>query len=565
MKNRERTFELAKAREYDLIIIGGGIVGAGIAQDAACRGLSVLLIEKDDFAAHTSSKTTKLIHGGLRYLEQGHLKLTYQLSQERALLEQLAPHLVKDISFVLPLTDKDRIFGWKARIGLTLYDLLSSGLFHDGQHHEKLEPKEIFEAAPALAQENITGGLRFHDAITDDARLVLTVIKSAMSQGAHVLNYLEAVNLKYHDKVVREVECRDRLDGATATLRCKVCVNAAGVFSDQIIGMVKKNWKPRIIPGKGIHIVLPFSAFPTNTGLFLPTPDKRYVFVLPWQRALMVGTTDSAYSGDLNNPVPTSDEIDYLLQILNKYNGGRPLNRTDVKAAWAGIRPLISPVDLNKAPEKSKQPETKVDNNGNSLSTFKLSREHEIFIGPKGLVNVIGGKLTNYRLMAEQVIDRVLERYPDLTRVEGKRTRTKRLMLGGWLDKEDFLASTAVIASRARKLFLDPATIDHLTSTYGKEALTILDLIEINPELKERICPDFPPIMAEVNYSVEHEMAVSLEDVLSRRTRLAMLNQEQCLASAPKVVHYMQSLLDWDNIRVEAELIALEASFYKIN
>jgi glycerol-3-phosphate dehydrogenase len=563
MKNRDRTFELAKARDYDLVVIGGGIVGAGIAQDASCRGLSVLLIEKDDFAAHTSSKTTKLIHGGLRYLEQGRLKLTYQLSQERALLEQLAPHLVKDISFVLPLTDKDKAFSWKARLGLTMYDLLSSGSLHSPQHHESIEPKEVFEAAPALAQDNITGGLRFHDAITDDARLVLTVIKSSVSQGAHVLNYVEAIGLQHHDKVVREVECRDRLDGSTFTLRCKVCVNATGVFSDQIIGMVKKNWKARVIPDKGIHIVLPFSAFPTNTGLFLPTPDKRYVFVLPWQRALMVGTTDSPYSGDLNNPMPHHDEIDYLLQILNKYNSGRALVRTDVKAAWAGLRPLINPIDLNKASDQKKQ--SKTENGKTSVATSKLSREHEIFIGPKGLVNVIGGKLTNFRMMGEQVIDRILDRYPELTRVEGKRTRTKRLMLGGWLDKEDFLASTALIASRARKLFLDPATIDHLTSTYGKEALLILDLVEANPELKERICPEFPPIMAEVNYSVEHEMAISLEDVLSRRTRLAMLNQEQCLESAPKVVHYMQSLLNWDNVRVEAELNSLEASFFKIN
>jgi len=490
MKNRERILDLAKAREYDLIVIGGGIVGAGIAQDAACRGLSVLLIEKDDFAAHTSSKTTKLIHGGLRYLEQGRLRLTYQLSQERALLEQLAPHLVKDISFVLPLTEKDQLFSWRARIGLTLYDLLASGLFNGRQNHENIEPKEVFEAAPALAQENITGGLRFHDAITDDARLVLTVIKSAVSQGAHVLNYVEAIGLKDHDKVVREVECRDRLNGTTVTLRCKVCVNAAGIFSDQIIGMVKKNWQPRIMPGKGIHIVLPFSAFPTNTGLFLPTPDKRYVFVLPWQRALMVGTTDSPYTGDLNNPIPNNDEIDYLLQILNKYNGGRRLARTDVKAAWAGIRPLISPFDANKFPKtnKSKQP-TNTDNKDNSLPTSQLSREHEIFIGPKGLVSVIGGKLTNYRLMAEQVMDRILERYPDITRVEGKRTRTKRLMLGGWLDKEDYLASTALISSRGRKLLLDPATIDHLTSTYGKEALNILDLIEASPELKRKNMP----------------------------------------------------------------------------
>ncbi len=548
MKDRDRTFDLAKVREYDLIVIGGGIVGAGIAQDAASRGLSVLLIEKDDFASHTSSKTTKLIHGGLRYLEQGRLKLTYQLSQERALLEQLAPHIVKDISFVLPLAEKDKLFALRARLGLTLYDLLSSGFSHGMQQHETLGAKEVFEAAPALSQEHIVGGLRFHDAITDDARLVLSVVKSAMSLGAHVLNYVEAIELKFQDNLVREIECRDRLDGSTFTLRCKVCVNAAGIFSDQIINLVKKKWRPRVVPAKGIHIVLPLSAFPTNTGLFLPTSDKRYVFVLPWQRALIIGPTDSIYSGDLNHPLANNDEVDYLLQVLNKYNGGRLLNRSDISATWAGIRPLIAPM-------------SKSNENGEALSTTsKLSREHEIFIGPKGLVNVIGGKLTNYRLMAEQTVDRILDRFPQLTRVEGKRTRTKRIMLGGWLDKEDFLASTALIASRGRKLSLDPATIDHLISSYGKEALAILDLIEESSELKERICPEYPPIMAEVNFSVNYEMAVSLEDVLARRTRLLMINEKQCLEAAPKVVRYMQALLGWDNVRTEAELQAVDSS-----
>ncbi len=558
MKNRDRILEVAKAREYDLIVVGGGIVGAGIAQDAACRGLSVLLIEKDDFASHTSSKTTKLIHGGLRYLEQGRLRLTYQLSQERVLLEQLAPHLVKEISFVLPFTDKEKLFSLKAQIGLTLYDLLASSVSQGMQQHEKLSPREVFEAAPALAQENVAGGFRFYDAITDDARLVLSVLKSAVSQGAHVLNYVEAIGLKFQDNLVREIDCRDRLDSSTMTLRCKVCINAAGIFSDQFIELAKPKWKARITPGKGVHIVLPLSAFPTNTGLFLRTVD-RHIFVLPWQRALIVGPTDTAYNGDLRHPIANNDEVDYLLQTLNKYNGGRLLNRSDVTATWAGIRPLISPrADKSSPKPTSSDPHSKT-------STIGLSRDHEIFIGPKGLVNVIGGKLTNYRLMAEQVVNRVLERFPQLAPVEGKRSRTKRLMLGGWLDKDDFLASTALIASRARKLSLDPATIDHLISTYGKEALEILDLLEENSDLKERICPEFPPIMAEINYSVNNEMAISLEDVLSRRTRLAALNQEECLKAAPKVVRYMQSLLDWDNTRVQAELQSLENSFQTVS
>ena len=543
MKNRSRVIELASVREYDLVVIGGGIVGAGIAQNAAVRGLSVLLVEKDDFAAHTSSKTTKLIHGGLRYLENWQLKLTYQLSRERNLLEKLAPHLVKEFSFVLPLIEGDNLFALKARLGLSLYDLLSFDFSGKHQPHERLNPQEILEAAPALTQNNIAGGLRFNDAITDDSRLVLAVLKSATAQGAHVINYLEAIALNSENNLVSTIECRDRLSGKTISVRCKACVNAAGIFSDQVLRLAKDTWKPRLLPSKGTHIVLPLSAFPTNTGLLLPTADKRYIFVLPWQRSLLIGPTDNLYRGNLNNPLPDSDEIDYLLNTINQYNGERRLNRSDIVSAWSGIRPLIG------------QPgRTKTD------STSKLPREHQIFAGPKGLINVVGGKLTNYRVMSEEAINFVLARFPNIDAARGAGIRTKRLMLGGWLDKEDYLTSTALISSRARRLSLDPAIINHLTSTYGKDALAILDLVEEQSDLKERICPEFPTVMAEIIYCVHNEMTVSLEDFLSRRVRLSMLNHKLCLEAAPKVALMMQSLLDWDNNRLEAELQALSTA-----
>ena len=335
MKSRQRIIELASVREYDLVVIGGGIVGAGIAQDAASRGLSVMLVEKDDFASHTSSKTTKLIHGGLRYLESGQLKLSYELSQERELLEQLAPHLVKDISFVLPLVSGETLFSWKASIGLSIYDMLSFNFSHGAQRHERLNPREVLESAPALSAANITGGLRFHDAVTDDARLVLSVLKSAVNEGAHVINYMEAVSLKIESNLVRGVECRDRLEGNVIEVRCKTCVNAAGIFSDQILRMLKDTWQSQVVPAKGIHIVLPLSAFPTNTGLCLPSAPGRYVFVLPWQRALLIGTTDDIYKGDLDRPLPNSDEIDYLLKVINQYTDKGNLNRSDITSACA--------------------------------------------------------------------------------------------------------------------------------------------------------------------------------------------------------------------------------------
>ena len=306
---------------------------------------------------------------------------------------------------------------------------------------------------------------------------------------------------------------------------------------------MKDTWKPRWLPSKGTHIVVPLSAFPTNTGLLLPTKEKHHVFVLPWQRSLLIGRTDAPYQGNLDHPLPDGDELDYLLNAVNEYNGQRRLNRSDIVAAWSGIRPLLSPSGWSK-----------------SNGTYKLSREHQIFAGPKGLINVVGGKLTNYRLVAEEAVNYILAGFPHIDAARGAAGRTKRLMLGGWLDKEDYLTSTALIASRARKIALDPATINHLTSTYGKDALAILDLIEAESDLKERICPEFPPLMAEITHCVQNEMTISLEDFLARRIRLAMLHHKLCLEAAPKVALAMQSLLQWDNTRLDAELPALSSS-----
>jgi glycerol-3-phosphate dehydrogenase len=538
MKTRSQALEIVPLREFDMVVIGGGIVGAGIAQDAASRGLSVLVVEKEDFASGTSSKTTKLIHGGLRYLEQFHLHLTRELCQERAVLENLAPHMVRDFSFILPLTKRDPLFGLKAQLGLTLYDLLSWSVTNS-HHHQKINQRELLEAAPSLSPNVVTGGLRFHDCITDDSRLVIEVLKSAIAEGANVVNYLEVTGFQAENNRVTAVECHDRYSGNEIIIRCKACVNAAGVWSDKLLQKLDDAWRPTVSPAKGVHIMVPPSAFETNTALFLPTVDKRYVFVVPWQRALMIGTTDTNYSGDINNPLPVQDEIDYLLDVVNRYSEPNKLNRSDVTASWAGLRPLVG------------------GTGGGSNTTENLSREHLIFEGPGGIVGLIGGKLTNYRLMAAQVVDKVLEKIPLGT---GKASGTRRLMLGGWLDKNDFLAQTAGIASKARRLSIEPSTLDHLIASYGKDAELVVDIVERQPSLNQRICPDFPNIMAEIPFCVLNEMAVSLEDLLFRRMRLAMLHQIQTLEAAPKVARLMQSLLDWDDARTNLELASLEKS-----
>ncbi|MBP6744715.1 glycerol-3-phosphate dehydrogenase/oxidase [bacterium] len=548
MKTRGDSLKIASEQEFDLVVVGGGIVGAGVAQDAASRGLSVLLLEKGDFASGTSSRTTKLIHGGLRYLEQFQFRLTRELCQERGLLEQLAPHMIKDFSFILPVCNDKKLFGLKAGVGLTIYDLLSLNA-RGVRRHQHLSLAETVSAVPSLNALRLSSGLRFHDCITDDSRVVMAVIKSACSFGALAINYLEATGFQSADSDSRvdAVNCRDVLSGAEIVIRCRTCVNATGVWSDKLLSQIDPAWRHRVKPAKGTHIILPSSSFETSTALFLPTDDGRYVFVVPWQNALMVGTTDISYDGPLDNPVATTEEVDYLLEVLNSYRnniGGngvaKPLCRADVVAAWAGLRPLVG--------------DEKED--GESGQTSNISREHSLFEGPSGIIGLIGGKLTNYRMLSSHVVDmavvQLCRREPSYTTLP--KSKTDNLMLGGWTDHADFLATAEMVVVKGRTLGLSQQTAQHLIANYGKDALHILALVEQSPDLAELICLDFPAILAEVPYCLANEMAVTLDDMLSRRIRLGFVNQQQCLQSAPKVASLIGALCYWDGPRLALEL-----------
>lgn len=540
---QKRSEALAALRDitFDVAVIGSGVVGAGVAQNAASRGLSVILIDKSDFSSGTSSKTTKLIHGGLRYLEQFQLSLTRELCHERGLLEQLAPHLVKDFSFVLPIKDGNQMFGFKAQAGLALYDLLALHVT-GSRRHQRLKQKEVVGAAPSLAPSKIKGGLRFHDCITDDSRLVMEVIKSAESLGAVAINYLSANGFEFDDNRISGIQCRDRFSGQDIKISCHTCINATGVWSDGLLEKLDPMWKPRVMPAKGVHIMVPSSAFDTNSPLFLPTADGRYVFVVPWQRALMIGTTDTNYDGPLDNPVATEEEIQYLLDVVNSYGReDRKLNRNQVIAAWAGLRPLVSSGETVAG----------------VTSTKSLSREHSLFEGKGGIVSLIGGKLTNYRILADEAVDRLISKLPQQSFAKLKPPTTDKLMLGGWTDKDDYLTSSAEISARARRFSIEPGTIDHLLASYGKDALQIIELVEKDSYLNKRICPDYPPIMAEVVFSVRNEMALCLEDILFRRLRLGLVHQGQCLQAAEKVARCVQGVLGWDEARTAAELKAI--------
>lgn len=542
MQSRNQALAAIKDKTFDVAVIGGGIVGAGIAQNAASRGLSVILIDKSDFSSGTSSKTTKLIHGGLRYLEQFQFRLSKELCHERALLEQLAPHLVKDFSFVMPIQDGKRTFGIKADIGLTIYDVLSWNI-GTPRRHQRLKPKDVIAAAPSLAAGKVKGGLRFHDCITDDSRLVLEVLKSAESLGAVAINYLSAQSFEFDDNRISGILCRDRFSGQDLKISCGTCINATGVWSDGLMNTLDPDWKPRVHPAKGVHIMVRSSSFDTNTALFMPTSDGRFVFAIPWQRALLIGTTDTNYEGSLDNPLATEEEIQYLLDVVNSYGrDDRKLTRDHVIAAWAGLRPLVSDNVLGDT---------------NDVQTKELSREHLIFEGKGGIVGLIGGKLTNYRILAEHAVDRAIAKLPHSQVSSLRPSETYKIMLGGWTDKDDYLTTSAEISARARRFSIEPASIDHILASYGKDALKIIELVEKDPYLNKRICADFPQIMAEVVFSVKNEMAICLEDILFRRLRLGFVHQGQCLEATNKVARCVQGVLGWDETRTAAEIQAI--------
>lgn len=537
MKLRRDFLQEVANEKFDLIIIGGGIAGAGVAQNAASRGLKVALVEKGDFGCGTSGKTTKLIHGGLRYLENFQFTLTRQLCMERERLKKLAPHMIRDFSFVLPVADHSTMFGLKAGAGLSIYGALAfaSGVIHT---HNWLGRNELHAAAPGLDGSHLVGGLRFHDSITDDTRLVLAVLKSACAFGASIVNYAEVKEFLWADGRIAGVTCRDRVDSADFQIYGKFVVNATGVWSDRICALAKADWPARIMPSKGTHIVVPQSAFETNTALFLPTMDKRYVFVVPWQHSLMIGTTDDPYQGNIDQPCAQEEEINYLLATVNSYTTSCKLSSSQVTAAFAGLRPLV------------KFEQVQGDNDVSSMS-----REHQIYELDNGLINVAGGKLTSFRLMAEEVMGLIAGKLSDKVLLSSE---TDRIMLGGWRDGQDYAHLSAELSLRARKLMLEPATIEHLIANYGAEAEWVLDFVEQYPELTGRICPDFPPIYAEILHCIANEMAMSLSDILLRRLRLGVLHRQQCLASAPQVARLMQQILRWDNNRLNAELSSLE-------
>ncbi len=533
---RAHNLALFEQEPFDVLVTGGGVTGAGVALDAAARGYKVALVEKSDFASGTSSKSTKLVHGGIRYLPNLDFSLVHEALIERSYLLANAPYLVKPIGFVLPLYKGERHpmglpvippggigLSLIMNIGLWLYDGLAAR--HNSHWHRHLSRADVKRLAPMLVTDRLKSGFIYYDAQTHDARLTLALLRTAADYGTTIANYAEVVSFISERGKVCGVRVRDRLADQELSIRARHIVNATGIYSEQVDALSGHASKVQVDPSKGVHLV--FSRETLKLGhdaVVLPeTEDKRILFIVPWESRAIFGTTDTG-SGDLDHPTASREDIAYLLRHLNRYLSAH-ITQEDIISVYSGYRPLL-------------------ESRSSEHSTAKLSRTHAVLQSPSGLVTIVGGKLTTYRRMAQDTVDVLNKR-------DGKTTRhpTQKLLLhgsAGWPDVQHELEV------KGGALGLSPATIEHLGHSYGSDATGILSLIEANPSLATLLIEDLPYIQAEVIHACRHEMALTPDDILARRTSITLLDRQRGLGIVDQVARLMAKEHDWSDAQQKA-------------
>jgi glycerol-3-phosphate dehydrogenase len=525
------------AEPVDLLVIGGGITGAGIARDAALRGIRTALVEKGDFGSATSSHSSRLIHGGLRYLEQRDFHLVREASRERRVLLKIAPHLVRPLAFLFPVYRGARVPAWQLRAGMWLYDLLAA--FRNVRTHRWLRPKRVRREEPALRDRDLVGAALYYDAQADDARLVLATMRSAAQAGALVANYAEVTSLAKPDGRVRGAAVRDALAAGAEPriVRALVVVNATGPWSDAIRRLDEPAAEPLLRLTKGAHVAVPRARLGHRHAITLISPiDGRVMFVIPWGDLSYVGTTDTDDAGAPDDVRASAADVVYLLRSANAYFPNARLGPGDVVSTWAGLRPLLAPA--------------------RELRASAVSREHRIVESVSGLVTIAGGKLTTYRVMARDVVDLVARRLHDLDgRPVPRRPPTDRLALPGGEP-----ADLEVLVEAARARDVPEPVARHLVRSYGSESAAVLNHAAQAPVLGQPIMAGRPEIWAEVRHAVDREMAVRLADVLIRRLHLFHEEPGHGLKAAAAVARLMGPLLDWDEEREAGEVAAYAAA-----
>ena len=546
MIERSKALQLLEGQRFDVVVIGGGITGAGVALDAATRGYTVALIERADFASGTSSRSSKLVHGGLRYLQQFDLGLVREALLERQIMVRVAPHLVKPLPMIVPAFDGERP-DRKLGMGLNLYDVMSVDKLRgrrkrgegddqfggdwSPERHRMIEGAEVVERAPALAPRNPTGGFLFYDCQTDDSRLVLTALEEAERFGAVCANRIEATGLVEKNGRARGLKVRDVESGSEFEIGADNVVNATGVWADRLRpeDLHDEAGLPVIRPSRGTHITIAGDKLPLNDGVIVPAGEGRSIFALPWLGSTLIGTTDSDYDEtDLDHVSPAAADIEYLLEATNEFFM-TDFDASDVSGAFAGVRPLIATGD----PKKS------VD----------ISRRAELYETGNGMITITGGKLTTWRRMAKMAVDRIVER--DSREAP---CRTEEIPLGQAIRADELPRVEGV----------PEGAYEQLAGRYGYRARDVLAVAAERGELAQPIVASGPTdLLAEVVFAARHEQARSVGDALLRRSRVALLAAREVTgdddAVARRVANAMASELGWDEARVEAEVDAFSA------
>jgi glycerol-3-phosphate dehydrogenase len=496
---------------WDVLIIGGGATGLGCAVDSASRGYKTLLLDMHDFSKGTSSRSTKLVHGGVRYLQQGDVSLVIEALKERGLLIQNAPHLVSHQSFIVPSYKwwNGPFYG----VGLKVYDMLAGKL--GIKKSKNLTKEEVLEKIPTLESEGLLGGTIYYDGQFDDSRLAINLAQTAVDEGAVALNYMKVTGLvKTGSGLVEGVETLDMINGEKHTINARVVINATGIFSDSILEMDEPGHSKIIQCAQGVHIVLDKEFLPGDASIMVPhTDDGRVLFAVPWHGKALVGTTDTPVEKPSLEPVALEEEIEFILRHAKQYLTKDP-TRADVKSVFAGLRPLVRPEDAK--------------------STSEISRSHHLQVSESGLVTIAGGKWTTYRKMAEDTINQAAM----VAGLERTACRTEDLRIHGWLKNVD--------------------RDDHLY-VYGSDKVALEKVLDEEPEYREQLHPDLPYLKGEVIWSVRNELAVTIEDFLSRRTRALLLDAKASLEMAPEVGKLLAAEFGENDDWVQQEVKEYEA------
>lgn len=509
MKRSEELLKLKSTEKWDVIIIGGGASGLGTALDAASRGYKTILLESVDFAKGTSSRSTKLVHGGVRYLEQGDVHLVREGLKERGLMAKNAGHLVKNQSFVIP--NYNWWGGWFYTVGLTVYDLLAGRLSLGRSKY--ISKKKTIEMLPTVEEKGLVSGVIYHDGQFDDSRLAINIAQTAIEKGACLLNYTKVVNLLKDEKgQVIGVEAIDHETGDKYEIKGSAIINATGVFTNAIMKLNDTVYKKYIVPSQGIHLVFDKSFLPSDHALMIPkTSDGRVLFAVPWHNRIVVGTTDTLIKKHSLEPIALESEIEFVLETAQRFLAKKP-TRADVLSVYAGLRPLAAPEDEGK-------------------STKEVSRSHKIIVSETGLITITGGKWTTYRKIAEDIIDKAIK----IRKIPAKGCNTEHLAIHG--------NKPTTTLDRENHLYIYGSDIPHITELQRNES-----------ELNEKLHPNHEFTMAEVVWAIRYEMARTVDDILARRVRLLFLDARAAIESSEKVARLLAKEIGHDETWIKREI-----------